>query len=337
MISRWLSRNPDQVPVLTRSEPSLWDCPSFRSLPIHSSPRFRHFPHGRSSLPPPQPISLGRGKQAAVVPLTRRGLPGLARSAAFGGGGAWTRRVFPGWCVWVRIAREPDWPPEVNKSVGDLTMNREHGLQCGQTPARDQNPSSGSTPSPLPLQPFVAAVPGTRPGTRAGLGSKWKSPEKSKSRSKPNAKSRSYAAGPDVEVLPVLIQVPVLPGTSSRRGRRKTRVEVVGDRHGPARPRRRLRREVRWAVTLSLGLFGLGLGGTPWILRGLGMTPVDPPGSTAHAENRSGNSPRPPSISISIEPATITPYPYVDADAPVVFPGYLLPDDGSEEPLHAGG
>ena len=42
----------------------------------------------------------------------------------------------------------------------------------------------------------------------------------------------------------------------------------------------------------------------------------------------------PPVISISIEPATgVT---GAEAEPPVVFPGYLLPDDDSEEPAHAG-
>jgi hypothetical protein len=41
-----------------------------------------------------------------------------------------------------------------------------------------------------------------------------------------------------------------------------------------------------------------------------------------------------PTISISIEPAALAPY--ADAESPVVFPGYLLPDDGCEEPAHAG-
>jgi hypothetical protein len=41
-----------------------------------------------------------------------------------------------------------------------------------------------------------------------------------------------------------------------------------------------------------------------------------------------------PTISISIEPAALVPY--AGAESPVVFPGYLLPDDGGEEPAHAG-
>jgi hypothetical protein len=41
-----------------------------------------------------------------------------------------------------------------------------------------------------------------------------------------------------------------------------------------------------------------------------------------------------PTISISIEPPVLLPY--AEARPPVVFPGYLLPDDGCEEPAHAG-
>jgi hypothetical protein len=41
-----------------------------------------------------------------------------------------------------------------------------------------------------------------------------------------------------------------------------------------------------------------------------------------------------PTISISIEPAALAPY--AEAESPVVFPGYLLPDDGGEGPAHAG-
>jgi hypothetical protein len=41
-----------------------------------------------------------------------------------------------------------------------------------------------------------------------------------------------------------------------------------------------------------------------------------------------------PTISISIEPAVLAPH--AEAESPVVFPGYLLPDDGREEPAHAG-
>jgi len=41
-----------------------------------------------------------------------------------------------------------------------------------------------------------------------------------------------------------------------------------------------------------------------------------------------------PTLSISIEPAALAPY--AEAESAVVFPGYLLPVDGGEEPAHAG-
>jgi hypothetical protein len=50
-----------------------------------------------------------------------------------------------------------------------------------------------------------------------------------------------------------------------------------------------------------------------------------------HAARAAGSR---PTISISIEPAALAPY--AEAESPVVFPGYLLPDDGGEEPAHAG-
>jgi hypothetical protein len=44
---------------------------------------------------------------------------------------------------------------------------------------------------------------------------------------------------------------------------------------------------------------------------------------------------RAPAISISIDPTALAPY--ADAEAPVVLPGYLLPDDNNaEEAAHAG-
>ncbi len=45
--------------------------------------------------------------------------------------------------------------------------------------------------------------------------------------------------------------------------------------------------------------------------------------------------PPPPMISLSIEPATGAMQP-PERDAKVVIPGYLLPDDGPEEEVHAG-
>jgi hypothetical protein len=42
----------------------------------------------------------------------------------------------------------------------------------------------------------------------------------------------------------------------------------------------------------------------------------------------------PPTVVLSIEPASSTSS--SETDAPVVFPGYLLPDDSFEEPAHEG-
>jgi hypothetical protein len=61
--------------------------------------------------------------------------------------------------------------------------------------------------------------------------------------------------------------------------------------------------------------------------------------SAASAQSRRASAdglrvPGPPDISLSVEQSTLTPY--AEADAPVVLPGYLLPDDGGEEPSHAG-
>jgi hypothetical protein len=47
------------------------------------------------------------------------------------------------------------------------------------------------------------------------------------------------------------------------------------------------------------------------------------------------SKPRPPAVTISIDPAALLPY--ADVESPVVFPGYLLPVDGTEEASHAGG
>ena len=48
-------------------------------------------------------------------------------------------------------------------------------------------------------------------------------------------------------------------------------------------------------------------------------------------------APAAPVISLSIEPAGGSSVPGAGLETPpVILPGYLLPDDGSEEPAHAG-
>ena len=56
--------------------------------------------------------------------------------------------------------------------------------------------------------------------------------------------------------------------------------------------------------------------------------------SAAVGRERPGLASAPPIISISLEPAALTPY--AEVEPQVVLPGYLLPDDESEEPAHAG-
>ncbi len=95
------------------------------------------------------------------------------------------------------------------------------------------------------------------------------------------------------------------------------------------------RREVRVAgYTLLTALplafaSALLLGGRSTALLGS----VGPAAPVARVSSDMAATYHPPVISITIEPAGLTP---VEAEPPVVFPGYLLPDDGPEEQAHAG-
>jgi hypothetical protein len=81
----------------------------------------------------------------------------------------------------------------------------------------------------------------------------------------------------------------------------------------------------------------LAVGGASRVFPGVrpasGLWSVAVEGSRGHQGASIAKAP-PPVISISIEPAVLAPY--AEAESPVVFPGYLLPDDGCEEPAHAG-
>lgn len=118
-------------------------------------------------------------------------------------------------------------------------------------------------------------------------------------------------------------------------------------RRAGVRPRRRLRRGVRlagwWILALASmgGTFAMG-----WMTRGSG--PLDRQVLTAsiHGRHAGGPSRAPAGVerpddspqgeaeTIAIGPAVVAPV--VDAEVPVVFPGYLLPDDSLEEPAHEG-
>ncbi len=117
--------------------------------------------------------------------------------------------------------------------------------------------------------------------------------------------------------LPILIQVPAL--TTSRRGISRSK------------PRRRLRKEVRFAgltmmSAVPVGLLLLTLGGARPVDR-----PHKPVATVAAIEREWTNAPR---VSLSIEAAH--PTQSERCAAPVEFSGYVLPVDGPEEPAHAG-
>ena len=137
---------------------------------------------------------------------------------------------------------------------------------------------------------------------------------------KPEQRPAGGFASP--RACPVLIRVPRV--REARRPSASARGRLPS--HGPAtlggvgngsrtnRPRRRLRREVRLAAWALLTLFPLC--GAALFLRG--AVPARNPAAP---------------VSITIGPPAAS----WEVTAPVVFPGYLLPDDGAEEPRHAGG
>jgi hypothetical protein len=110
--------------------------------------------------------------------------------------------------------------------------------------------------------------------------------------------------------VPILIQVPNMRAT--------------GRRPGPARRRRRLRKEVRFAGLTMMSVLPVG-----FLLLALGgAQPI---------ERRAGASTRPEAEVVRV--ASAAPLAEVSVAAtrvPVVFHDYLLPVDGPEEAEHAG-
>jgi hypothetical protein len=126
-----------------------------------------------------------------------------------------------------------------------------------------------------------------------------------------------------------LIQVPALPAQG-----RVSRRSTVRPGTNASRRRRRLRREVRVAAYALAAAAPLFLVATMlWAVQPPRTLASAAPGKLATDKDDRGTL-RPPSISISIEPTILTPY--AEVEPPVVFPGYLLPDDGREEPANAG-
>jgi hypothetical protein len=152
--------------------------------------------------------------------------------------------------------------------------------------------------------------------------------------------------------LSVLIEVPEVKASVPIRRRRR----VVDPQHDWRRssrpPRRRLRREVRVVGCALLAFLPLLSACTlGWQSRSSQLLAASISDVTAEAQfqndaphrpdrARPANSAaaeqlgRPSVVVLSIEPAVGTPGP--DTEIPVVFPGYVLPDDNFEESSHAG-
>jgi hypothetical protein len=140
---------------------------------------------------------------------------------------------------------------------------------------------------------------------------------------------------PTRTVVPVLIRVPAVPlmpeGRSFRGVQARPWRSRIGGHRG--RVRRRLRREVRLAAYGLVSVVALAWAPQWFLFQGR-----VPDLNWVAAKRTRGNpavaAGTRPAVTISIEPETMGPH--ADAESPVVFPGILLPPDGSEEPAHAG-
>jgi len=177
---------------------------------------------------------------------------------------------------------------------------------------------------------------------------------------------RAGRARAQAEGMAVLIQVPRI---DEPRGRvRAWRLEDAGRTARPAwigasratpagsfrtaaRPRKRLRRGVRragWSLLVLVAMAGTFTMG--WTTRGIG-SPRPPLLRTAILAHDAAEHAPPLRTSASLSDARpavgeaeaeslatgpALDAPVADADVPVVFPGYLLPDNNREEPAHEG-
>jgi hypothetical protein len=105
-------------------------------------------------------------------------------------------------------------------------------------------------------------------------------------------------------------------------------VPAVHVRVGARRPVRRLKREFRMAAYTGLVFVPFILASSIWTFH-----PTRPL-AAAEVEVEVETTAEPAAILISIEPPGRAIE--VESEAPVVFPGYLLPADHREEPTHEG-
>ena len=133
----------------------------------------------------------------------------------------------------------------------------------------------------------------------------------------------------------VLIRVPDVRDrrTGLKRGREPRRSQAFIRPLGGRRPRRRLKREIRMAAFAGLAFAPVFLAASAWCLHA--TPPLSAAEVTASSRSIEAETDSPPTaVLISIEPAggAIE----AEIETPVVFPGYLLPDDHREEPVHEG-
>jgi hypothetical protein len=151
--------------------------------------------------------------------------------------------------------------------------------------------------------------------------------------------------------LAVLITVPKVKVRSRTERSQVARPHMRITRHATRRIRRRIRRKVRVVGFVLLALVPITsactLGWSNRPDRILACSISDPLQATANSDNSADilqlaqryQSPQPTIASLGIvtlssEPAVTIPEPIVEA--PVIFPGYVLPDDTREDSLHEG-
>jgi hypothetical protein len=149
------------------------------------------------------------------------------------------------------------------------------------------------------------------------------------------------------EPMAVLIEVPEVSAPRIRPARVPTAMPAPAGR-------RRLRRRVRvaaWILLVLAPLVGsVGASRSNWSSRAIAQPDAVTLAGTRDDDHRAGavalGASRPddpssagapgrlPVVVLSIE--SVAGAPAADAEVPIVFPGYVLPDDSLEEPAHEG-
>jgi hypothetical protein len=132
----------------------------------------------------------------------------------------------------------------------------------------------------------------------------------------------------------VLIQVPAVRIRRARiePGRSRRQAQGFGRPVGTRRPRRRLKREIRMAAFACLAFAPILLAASVWCLHPSRPLAAAEVATTSRTSDEPESTPA--AVLISIEPAVSANE--SESETPVVFPGYLLPDDHREEPAHEG-